>query len=185
MRFTTMLVVALPISAVHGQPPPSVFSAPPSNWTKKLTVDSFGYTSAMQLPGFVFSPGYTASLFDLHGLECPGCILGPRNTTRVTPPPFGANLTLHLRNDHVQLFTGFGGISAVKAPGIFDPQGFRKFSTADGDNWLIQTQFGARVAVDRSRHIWVGATGRYLYNFGPGPRQGMSLTGDTTFRLGR
>jgi hypothetical protein len=36
---------------------------------KNLTIESFGFTLAPQAPGFQFSPGYTATFFNLHGLE--------------------------------------------------------------------------------------------------------------------
>ena len=153
-------------------------------WLKNLTIESFGYDAKAFGPGFEFSPAYTASLYNLHGLECPLCVLGPRNRIRFTLPPFGANATWRLHEDRVELYTGFGGIEAWKADGTFEPQGRRLFSNADDDAWLTQVQAGGRIAVDHDRHVWLGATGRYLYNFGPGVRQGTTFSGDATFRLG-
>jgi hypothetical protein len=153
-------------------------------WMDHLTIESFGYDSKPVAPGFQFSPGYTASMFNLEGLECPRCVLGPRNPTRFTLPPFGANATLKLRDGRVELFTGFGAIEAWKADGTLEPRGLRSFSNADGDAWLTQMQAGGRVSLDRNQHVWVGASSRYLYNFGPGMRQWNTLSGEATFRLG-
>lgn len=152
---------------------------------KHLTIESFGYDLSAQAPGFDTSPGYTAALFDAHGLECPGCVLGPRNRTRFTLPPFGANAVLKLNNGRVEVFSGFGALEAWKADGTFERQGFRLASNAEGDAWLAQIQAGFRIAVDHGQHLWMGATGRHLYNLGPGLKQWNTLSGDVTLRLDR
>lgn len=153
-------------------------------WLKKLTIESFGYGPGPMEPGFNLSPGYTAALFNLHGLECPRCALGPVNRARFTLPPFGANATLKLRDGRIELFGGFGAIEAWKPDGTFEPQGFRRGSGSYGDAWLMQVHAGARVALDPGQHVWVGAMGRYLYNFGAGLKQWSTFSGDATFRFG-
>jgi hypothetical protein len=150
-----------------------------------LTIESFGLSSSPLAPGYAFSAAYFSSLFNLQRLECPGCFLGPRNLAKFTLPPFGASVTAKLRGDRVELFGGFAGIEAWKPDGTFQPQGLRPWTSTDGDAWLTQGQAGIRVAVDSGRHLWLGATGRRLYNFGPGPKQWTTLGGDATFRLGR
>jgi hypothetical protein len=81
-------------SAPTGKPV-TIWSVPDSRPTflKNLTLESFGFTLAPQAPGFQFSPGYTATFFNLHGLECPACKVDPIDRSRFTLPPFGAKAT--------------------------------------------------------------------------------------------
>ncbi len=157
---------------------------PRPDWMKNLAIDSFGYDLKSQAPGFQFSPGYTAAMYNLEGLECPLCVLGPRNPTRFTLPPFGTNVILKLHDGRFELFGRAGGIEAWKADGTYEPSGLRKFSNADGDAWLTQVEGGGRVAIDHGRRLWLGASSRYLYNFGPGLKQWTTFSGQATFRLG-
>ncbi len=150
-----------------------------------LTIQSFGVGSSPLAPGYASFGAYTASLFNLQGLECPGCVLGPRNLAKFTLPPFGANATAKLHGDRVELFGGLAGIEAWRPDGTFQPQGFRLWTSTDGDAWLTQGQAGVRIAVDSGRRFWLGATGRRLYNFGSGPKQWTTVSGDATIRLGR
>ena len=83
-----------------------------------FTLESFGVNSSNVAPGYMLSSAYLASFYDLQGLECPDCILGPRNLSRPTLPPFGATVTVRLIGDHLELFAGFGGIEAWKAEGV-------------------------------------------------------------------
>jgi hypothetical protein len=151
-----------------------------------LTIESFGYgPNTPRLAGFEFSPDYTAAMFNLHGLECPRCAIGPVDRARSTLPPFGANVTLRLRDGRIELFAGVGALEAWKADVEFEPKGFQKFSNTYGDAWLSQAMAGGRIALDRDHHFWLGATARHAYNFGAGTRQWSSITGDATFRFGR
>ena len=109
---------------------------------------------------------------------------GPRNLSRPALPPFGATVTAKLKHDRLEFFAGFGGIEAWKPEGTFEPQGHRPTTTTDGDAWLIQGQVGSRFAVDPNRHLWLGGTARRLYNFGPGPKQGNTLSGEAVIRFG-
>ena len=95
--------------------PVTIWSVPNDSrptFLKNLSIESFGFTLAPQAPGFQFSPGYTATFFNLHGLECPACKVDPITRSRFTLPPFGAKATLKLRDDRVQLF---GGLAAIEA----------------------------------------------------------------------
>ena len=151
-------------------------SSPRPEWLKKLTIESFGYGPAPLEPGFDLSPGYAAALFNLYGLECPGCVRGPvTRRPQLTLPPFGANATWKLRDGRVELFTGAGGIEAWRPTSTF----------ITNDAWLTQVQFGGRVAIDHSQRLWFGGTGRSLYNFGPGPKHWNTFGGDATFKFGR
>src|ERR1700675_4346031 len=86
--------------------PFSVWLVPKSPPTspKNLTIESFGYSLAPEERGFQFSPAYTAAFFNLQGLECPGCVMGPVNRAKFTLPPFGATATLKLRDHRIELF---------------------------------------------------------------------------------
>jgi hypothetical protein len=164
-------------------PAPKTDSRP--TFLKNLKIESFGYSLAPQAPGFQFSPGYAASFFNLNGLECPGCVGAPiLLRPRFTLPPFGAKAILKLQDDRVELFGGFAGLEAWKHDGTFEPQGHSLFSSSCGDAWLVQSEAGARIALDRSQHVWLGASGRHLSNFGPGLRDWNTFSGSATFEIG-
>jgi hypothetical protein len=74
-------------------------------WLKNFTIESFGYGPNTPQE-YAFSPGYYAAMYNLQGLECPRCVLGPVTRPRFTLPPFGALATLKLHGDRVELFTG-------------------------------------------------------------------------------
>jgi hypothetical protein len=164
---------------------PAPKAEPPHTFPKNLTIESFGYSLAPQEPGFQFSPSYTAAFFNLQGLECPGCVLGPVNRAKFTLPPFGAKATLKLWDDRVELFSGFGALEAWKPEGTFEPRGHSFFSSSYGDAWLAQVEAGGRIALDRGQHVWVGATGRHLSNFGPGLKEWNTFSGGATFVFGQ
>jgi hypothetical protein len=162
---------------------PKVDSAP--TFPKNLTIESFGYSLAPVEPGFQFSPAYTAAFFNTQGLECPGCVMGPVTRAKFTLPPFGAKATLKLWHDRVELFSGSGALEAWKPDGTFEPRGHSLFSSSYGDAWLAQVEAGGRIALDRSQHVWVGATGRHLRNLGPGLREWNTYSGNATFVFGQ
>jgi hypothetical protein len=156
---------------------------PDPGFLKNLTIESFGY--GLNTPQeFAFSPGYFAALFNLQGLECPRCVLGPVTRSRFTLPPFGALANLRLHDGRIELFAGFSGIEAWKPDGSFEPRGRSLWTNSYGDAWLTQTQAGIRLALDRNQRVSVGATGRYLYNFGSGPRHGVPLVAMSCSNLG-
>lgn len=156
---------------------------PQPGWLKNFTIESFGYGPTTPQE-FAFSPGYFAALFNLQGLECPRCVLGPVNRSRFTLPPFGAIATLKLHDDRIELVAGFGGIEAWKPDGTFEPRGRSLWTNTYGDAWLTQAQAGVRFALDPQHHLSVGATGRHLNNFGSSPQQWSTFSGDVTLKLG-
>jgi hypothetical protein len=177
--------ITIPTSAFR---PVSVWSVPKGGshprFLKNLTIESFGYGLAPQAPGFQFSPGYTAALYNLQGLECPGCVVGPVNRARFTLPPFGSKVTLKLRDDRVELFGGFAALEAWKPDNTLEPRGRSLGTSSYGDAWLTQVEAGGRVAVERSQHLWLGATGRHLVNFGSGKKEWNTFSGGATLEFG-
>jgi hypothetical protein len=158
-----------------------------SGFFSHITIESFGVGSSALPPGYAFSEAYFSSLYNLQGLECRGCALGPTNLTHFTLPPFGATTAAKLDGGRVELFAGFAGINALKPDGTVELHGQHLGTSLEDNAWLTQAQAGFRVAIDSRRRVWLGATGRRLYDFGygPGPRQGNTVSGDATFRLGR
>ena len=68
-----------PISQTRRAPQYQGAFANTSTWLRDLTLESFGIglgTGAL-MTGIDRSPGYFVSLFDHHGMECPGCAVGP------------------------------------------------------------------------------------------------------------
>jgi hypothetical protein len=124
---------------------------PRRGFLKNLTIESFGYGPGPLEPGFQFSPGYTASLFNVHGLECPGCVIGPVNRAKFTLPPFGAQATLRLWNGRVEFSSGFAALEAWKPDGTFEPHGLSLYSSSYGDAWLAQREVSGRIALDPTR----------------------------------
>lgn len=179
----------LPLNGIESARPRAT-----SGWTKHLTVESFGFSSKPQGPGFEPLPNYQSpTLFDLHGLECPGCVM-PAFRSRSIIPPFGANAKLRLLDGRFELVAGFGAVESLRPEGTFQPQGLQRHGSAEsaftgfasgGDAWLAQAKAGAAVAVDPHRRIWVGGTARYINNLGPGQDQWSTLSGNATFNLGR
>jgi hypothetical protein len=157
--------------------------SPASGWLKNFTIESFGFGPATPQE-YAFSPGYFAAVFNLQGLECPRCVLGPVSRSRFTLPPFGALASLKFHDDRIELFTGFGGLEAWRPDGTFEPQGRSLWTNSYGDAWLTQAQAGVRVGLDRQKRVSVGATGRYLRNFGSGPEHWNTFSGDVMFKLG-
>ena len=156
---------------------------PRPGWMKNFTIESFGYGPRTS-QDYAYSPGYFAAMFNLQGLECPRCVLGPVSRSRFTLPPFGAKASLKLFDDRIELFTGYGGIEAWKPDGTFEPQGRSLWTNSYGDAWLTQAQAGVRFGLDRQQHLSVGATGRYLYNFGSGPEHWSTFSGDVMLKFG-
>jgi len=158
-------------------------SSPQPGWLKNFTIESFGYSPTTPQE-FAFSPGYFAALYNLQGLECPRCVLGPVSRSRFTLPPFGALATLKLHDDRIRLFAGVGGIEAWKPDGTFEPRGRSLWTNSYGDAWLTEAQAGVRLGLDRQQHVSVGATGRYLRNFGSGPEHWNTFSGDVMVKFG-
>ena len=158
--------------------------APRRGFLKNLTIESFGYGPGPLEPGFQFSPAYTAALFNLRGLECPGCVIGPVNRAKFTLPPFGAKATLRVWNGRVEFSSGYAALEAWKPDGTFEPRGLSLYSSSYGDTWLAQREVSGRIALDPTKHVWVGATGRHMSNFGGGLKKWNTVSGEATFVFG-
>jgi hypothetical protein len=92
--------------------------------------------------------------------------------TRATFLPFGVRGILPVSRGRVEFFSGFGGAYV-----------WNQFSFNNA--WLAQASLGARVAVDKKRHFWVGTSGRFFTNFGRDRQEWLSWTADLGFRFGR
>ena len=167
-----------PASYSQGVTPQSTYR---SGFLKNLTIDSFGYDLSPTAQGFE-SSGLSPGPFTAHGLECPYCVQKPlMNRSRFTLQPFGSQATLYSWDKRMESFVGFGGVEAWlpdSAPIL------NRRASSFNDAWLMQTQAGSNVALDPGRHFWLGATGRYLQNFGEGPKHWNTFSGNATFRFG-
>jgi len=108
----------------------------------------------------------------------------PVNRAKFTLPPFGAKAILKLRDDRIEIFSGFAAMEAWKPAGTFEPRGLSLLSSPYGDAWLTQIEAGGQISLDRTQHVWVGATGRHLSNFGPGHKEWNTFSGAATFVFG-
>jgi len=100
-------------------------------------------------------------------------IFGNQYTNPNAKPMFGANIALFLAKDRVELFGGTGGVFVPEATSYTRP-----------DSWLTQAKFGARVALDKGHHLWLGTTAYYLTNFAEKTRQWGYASGDLTVEFG-
>jgi hypothetical protein len=109
--------------------------------------------------------------------------------SRYTLPPFGDETTLSFWRDRTQFFIGFGGINAWKPDNTIIELGGRntpyRQATSFNGAWLLQGWAGGRVAVDSNRRFWLGATGRYLSNFGESKKHWNTVGASATFQFGR
>jgi len=108
----------------------------------------------------------------------------PVNRAKFTLPPFGAKAILKLRDDRIEIFSGFAAMEAWKPAGTFEPRGLSLLSSPYGDAWLTQIEAGGQISLDRTQHVWVGATGRRLSNFGPGHKERNTFSGAATLVFG-
>ena len=156
---------------------------PRSGFLKDLRVESFGFDLSPTGEGFENPVGF-ANVPGMSGdLECPRCISRPAmERSRFTLPPFGGQATLSLWQNRVQLFTGMGGVNAWKPDNtLIEPN---RRGSSYNDAWLLQGQAGARVALDRNRHLWLGPMSRYVSNFGEGKKHWNTFGGSATFHFG-
>jgi len=103
---------------------------------------------------------------------CTGCVYVPfSERNRVTLVPFGAKAILPLAHGRIELFLGAGGAYAWHS----DYGSYRNGMFAQGS-------LGARVALDRNRHYWLGTSVR-TYTKG-NSETWISWTADFGFRFG-
>jgi hypothetical protein len=94
---------------------------------------------------------------------------------RAVSMPFGFRGIRPILNGRVELFIGGGGVY------LWNPRSY--YSQENG--WGLQATMGARVAVDKQRHFWLGTTGRFMNVNRVYPSQWISWTADVGFRFGR
>lgn len=151
---------------------------------KNLTIESSGENGKLHAEGFEASPGYrSADWFNLQDLECYGCAMHQGTRSGATMAPFGSTVTLHL-SKRFQLFGGVGGLEAPLAAGTPSPAGARLYGNDDDDNWRVQVDAGAKIAVDPHQHLWLGGDARHVLNFGGGAKEWNTFSGSATIRLG-
>lgn len=156
-----------------------------SGFLKKLTFESFGYTLAPVERGFEYRADLLTGPLDSSALECPRCIIRSLiNRTRYSLPAFGDQATLTIFRRHTQLFGGSGGINGWRADNTGLETGFLSLrrDSSFNDAWLLQFYAGMRVALDRGKHVWFGASIRHVDNFGSdGPRSWNTISINATF----
>ena len=156
--------------------------SPHSDILKHLTIESFGVGLSYRGQGLESSPRLSSGPLTPEGFECPRCLIRPpMDRYRSTLPPFGAQLTLRLWSDRAQIFGRFGGVNAWKPDHtIIDAHRGSSFN----DAWLIQSVFGARVALDRNKHIWLGMEVGYFKSLGADQRRWHSERVTATYLFG-
>jgi hypothetical protein len=156
---------------------------PSSGFLKHLTVEFFGYSSSAIEQDYESSPNTTSRPYNLHGLECPLCTPGPMNRVRQLLPPFGAKASMTFWHERLILFAGFGGVNAASSS-IINPRINPKLllrSSPDNDDWIVQREVGASVAVDPEKHLSFGISQGYLNDFGPSKNSWTTTTGNLSF----
>jgi hypothetical protein len=93
---------------------------------------------------------------------------------RSTAMPFGVRGILPLSGGRVELAAGAGGAYLWNPALISSPSHM----------WGAQANLGARVAIDKQEHFWLGTTGRLVQDYRGTPRQWLTWTADLGFRFG-
>jgi hypothetical protein len=95
-----------------------------------------------------------------------------RAAARNTSVPFGFKGILPLRNSKIELFLGGDGAYTWNAN-----QGYQA--------WGVEGRLGARFAVDKQRHFWLGTSGEFLQEFGYASQHWTTWTADFAYRFGK
>jgi hypothetical protein len=98
--------------------------------------------------------------------------LSSRTNGRDTAIPVGFRGILPVKTGKVELFANLDG-------------GFIWQTGQSYEGWLIQSGLGARFAVDKQRHFWMGTSANYMHEFGSGTQNWITWTADLSFRFGR
>jgi hypothetical protein len=154
-----------------------------SDFLKDLTIESFGYSSAEVGEGFEFPFRLSDGPGTAYGLECPLCTIRPAGMERRrhSLPAFGFRAILSVFGGRAEFYLGYGGINAWRSDNTLI---LERRSSSFNDAWLVQTSGGARLAIDKQRHLWLGTAGRYLQNFGDGRKHWNTFGGSATFQFG-
>jgi hypothetical protein len=146
------------------------------DFVKKLRVDVLGNPNAEYGLGDMNSGVSNA-------LACPIC--SPRfPSARVRPavPAFGTKVTWSVAKGRVEVFAKAGGINAWRPDNVVIDA---HRSTSFNDVWLLQSVSGARIALDRQKHLWLGAEAGYFQSVGANQRKWSAATFSLTYEFGR
>lgn len=114
------------------------------------------------------------NLISYYNSSCPpSCTVLESGRSRVTLLTYGFKGILPLVADRIELFAGIGG-----AYGWNSEFGGRL------DSAYGQASLGARFAVDRGHHFWLGTSVRGFYTFGPEREAWLPWTFDLGIRFG-
>jgi len=95
-----------------------------------------------------------------------------RASERNTSVPFGFKGILPLRHGKIELFAGFDGAYTWN-------------TNQNYKNWGVEGRLGARFAVDKQRHFWLGTSGEFLQEFGYASQHWTTWTADFAYRFGK
>jgi hypothetical protein len=166
---------------------------------ENLKLESFGVSSTLPDGGVGFADRLTDGPFTSHGFECARCIIRPASErSKYVLPPFGSKLTWTFARGRAQVFAMAGGINAWKPDNTtidIDASGARGGKLRPGagglgrarsfnDAWQFQRTFGAQIAVDPSRHVWLGVAGHFIGNYGVGKRRWSTIGPTASFQFG-
>jgi hypothetical protein len=84
--------------------------------------------------------------------------------------PFGFRYVYPMSRGRVELFVGAQGAY------IWGPNNYSE--------WAAMPSVGARLAVDKQSHFWLGSTARYVNDFGYPQGRWFTVTADLGFRFG-
>jgi hypothetical protein len=97
---------------------------------------------------------------------------------RVTLMPFGLRGIVPVASGRVELFAGTGGAALWSSE-------YNLGHPFQGNNLLWHLNGGARIALDRAKHVRMGPTVRYYRDLGRPTQQWLSITADFSYRFGQ
>jgi hypothetical protein len=118
-----------------------------------------------------------------NGLACPICSFRfPSARVRPAVPAFGGTVTWGLAGHRLELFARMGGLNAWRPDNIVIDA---HRSTSFNDVWLLQSASGVRIALDRGKHLWLGAEAGYFQTLGADQRKWSAATVSLTYQFGQ
>jgi hypothetical protein len=94
-----------------------------------------------------------------------------RGPARNTSVPFGFRGILPIKHSKVELFLGADGAYVWN-------------TNQNYQAWGVEGRLGARFALDKQRHFWLGTSGEFLQEFGLYSQHWISWTADFGYRFG-
>jgi hypothetical protein len=101
-----------------------------------------------------------------------GQTITTRAPARNTSVPFGFRGILPMKHGKVELFLGGDGAYTWN-------------TNQNYQDWGVEGRLGARFALDKQRHFWLGATGEFLQEFGYSSQHWTTWTADFGYRFGK